>query len=243
MSITIANINTKIHNNLGTNSTSFTGTNMAIDINLGIDNLLLMLFGEGSGGSWQLDDSNQTDYPIITTNLVANQRDYAFTTDGSSNLILDIYKVLVKGSATAVYKEIPQRDQQSYDKDTPDTYLDGQSTTGIPTTFDLTGNGIFLDPIPNTSVTNGLKVLINRESTYFTNDDINTGTKKWGYTGLYHEYLVLYTSYQYARAKSLPNAEQFKRDLIELENKIKKHSGLKNRSMNNFITPSVADYK
>ena len=44
-------------------------------------------------GTWNFDDSNFTDFPIIKTNIVASQRDYTFITDGSSNLILDIYKV------------------------------------------------------------------------------------------------------------------------------------------------------
>jgi len=236
MSIAYSTLLTKVRDNVGANSTSFTSTQITTDVNLGIDNLLLMLFGQGAGGRWQIDDSNQTDYPIITTDLVASQRDYAFTNDGSSNLILDIYKVQAMDSA-GVYHDLDYVDIMG--GDAPTTMTDGQNTTGTPTVYDLTGNGIILDLIPSYAKTNGLRAFVNRESTYFTASDT---TKKWGYTGLYHEYLVLYASYQYARAKSLPNRDSIKVDLLELEDKIKKHSGQRHRVAVRF-EPAVEDYK
>jgi hypothetical protein len=93
--------------------------------------------------------------------------------------------------------------------------------------------------VPSYNKTNGLRAFVNRESSYFAPTDT---TKKWGYTGLYHEYLVLYASYQYARAKNLDVREGFKRDLLELEEKIKKHAGTKHRSPKR-ITAKSQDYK
>lgn len=66
------------------------------DINIALDRALSIIFEVG--GTWQFDDSNFTDYPIITTGIVSGQRDYSFTVDGSSNLILDIYRVQVSDS-------------------------------------------------------------------------------------------------------------------------------------------------
>ena len=237
MSLAYSTILTKVRNNTDTDSASYTDANITIDVNLAIDNLLLMLFGEGAGGSWQLDDYNQTDYPIITTDLVASQRDYAFTSDGSSNLILDIYKVQVKGN-DGVYRDLTPVDQQGENASVG--FTDGQNGTGTPTQYDVTGNGIFLDPIPSYAKTAGLRVFINRESTYFLSSDT---TKKWGYTGLYHEYLVLYPSYQYSRARGLNNQEAFKRDLLELETKIRKHSGSRQRNIKPKMTPMVENNK
>jgi hypothetical protein len=227
MSLTATNLFTIIDNNCGTNTTSYTLANKAININLGIDQLMLMLFGEGAGGTWQLDDSNHTDYPIITTNLVASQRDYSFTTDENGNIILDIYKVQVMGQDN-VYRDLTPVDQQGFDKNLPSTFTDGQNSTGTPTHYDKTGNGIFLDLIPSYSKTNGLRLFINREASYFTSADT---TKKLGFTGLYHEYVALYASYQYARAKSLENREALKRDMTEIEQKIKKHAGTRQRDV------------
>lgn len=237
MSITYTNILTKIRDNVGSNSTNHTTATITIDVNLGIDNILLKLFGQGAGGSWQLDDSNQTDYPIITTNLVANQRDYSFTTDANGNVILDIYRVMVADSS-GVFYDLTQVDQQDINN-SPLTMVDGRNTTGNPNKYDLTGNGIFLDPIPSYSYTNGLKVFINRESTYFTSSDT---TKKWGYTGLWHEYLILYACYQYARKAKLSNMNVFKRDLLEIEDAILRHAGVRNRTKRRII-PNVENNK
>lgn len=231
MSLTASNIFTLIDNNCGTNTTTYTLANKALYINLGIDNLMLMLFGQGAGGKWQMDDYNHTAYPIITTNLVSGQRDYPFTTDEQGNIILDIYRVMTKNSASGTFQDLTPVDQQSGSDLT--TFLDGQNLTGTPTKYDKTGNAIFLDLIPDYNSTNGLKIWINREASYFTSSDT---TKKWGFTGLYHEYLVLYASYQYARNKSLNNREVLKRDLLEMEEKIRNHAGNRERDVRRMMT-------
>lgn len=237
MSLTFSDIASIIDDNVGTNSTSFSLASKARYVNLGIDNLLLMLFGEGAGGKWQLDDCNHSHYPIITTDLVASQRDYAFTTDEDSSLILDIYKVQVK-DASGVYHDLIPVDIQG--SDAPTTMTDGQDSTGTPTHYDKTGNGIFLDLIPSYSSTNGLRIFINREAHYFLSTDT---TQKWGYTGIWHEYLVLYASYQWARAKTLNNREVLKRDLTEMEDKIRKHAGTRERDVKRQMTANVENNK
>jgi hypothetical protein len=62
------------------------------DINLAYANF--MRIAVKASGRWQIDDSNQTDYPIILMDLVANQADYSFNYDGSTvpNQILDIHR-------------------------------------------------------------------------------------------------------------------------------------------------------
>src|SRR5690349_18677867 len=170
-----------------------------------------------ASGKWQLDDSNQTDYPIITTNLVSGQRDYSFTTDGSSNLILDIYRVMVANSA-GYFTEVLPVDQQS-DLDVSSFY-DGQNTGGIPTRYDKTANGIFFDLVPNWSRTGGLKVFINREASYFVYGDT---TKKPGVPGIFHKYFYLLPALDYARRNSLASYNKLKQDVMEMENAIKTH--------------------
>ena len=198
---------------------------------------MLLLFSNGAGGKWQFDDANQTDYPIITTNLVSGQRDYAFTTDESGNIILDIYKVQAKDTA-GVYHDLIPVDQQS---DTLSTMTDGSDTTGTPTHYDKTGNGIFLDLVSSYNYKDGLRVFINREALHFS----ATGDEDvvFGFTGIYHEYLVLYASYQYARTKGLLNRETFKRDLLEMEEKIKRHAGTRERDVVRKMKFSVENNK
>lgn len=185
-----------------------------------------------ASGTWQLDDSNQTDYPIITTNIVSAQRDYAFTLDGSSNLILDIYRVAILGSASATtYQEIEPVDTQS------DLYPGGlvtnDTTGGTPVRYDKTGNGIFLDPVPNYNATNGLKIWINREASYFTSSDT---TKKPGVPGLFHGYFYLKPASDYARRNNLANQDRLQSEVLRMEQDIKRYFSERPRDERKQIT-------
>lgn len=216
MSLTKTQIDSLIDRNCKTNSVSYTVADKTADENLALDSGFALIFK--SSGKWQFDDTNHTDYPIITTNLVSNQRDYTFTTDEQGNLILDIYKVMVKDEQ-GIFHEIYPVDQQS------DEYMDGFwsgiNNTGIPSRYDKTANGIFLDCIPSYSSTNGLKIFINREGSYFTTADT---TKMPGFAGLFHEYVALEPSARYCkRNKMFDLADRYERDLIKMEGNIKKY--------------------
>ena len=197
-----------------------------------------------ASGTWQLDDSNHTDYPIITTNLVASQRDYSFTTDGSSNLILDIYRVFILSSATDTrYEEISPVDAQSNIETTG--FTDGLNTEGTPYHYDKTANGIFLDPIPSYNATNGLKLYINREVSYFTTADT---TKKPGVPGILHAYFYLKPAAQYARRRNLANFPNLEREVIKYEGVngrgglIRNHFANRARDERHIMTPKKILY-
>lgn len=184
-----------------------------VNANIALDDFFNLALS--ASGSWQLDDSNQTDYPIITTSLVSGQRDYSFTTDGSGNLILDIYRVFVLTSETGTtYYEVFPIDQQTDDNVNTQGFTNGLNRTGPPFWYDKTGNGIFLDPIPGYSVAAGLKIYINREPSYFTSADT---TKKPGVPGLFHKYFYLKPALEYARRNNLSNFSKIQEAVYEME--------------------------
>lgn len=169
-----------------------------------------------ASGKWQLDDTNHTDYPFIETDLIALQRDYSFTTDGSGNKILDIYKVMIKNQ-DGIYYEIFPIDQQS--DEYTDSFWSEQDQTGQPMRYDKTANGIFLDVLPNYNWRTveegekGVKIFINRESDYFATSDT---TKKAGYP--YHqEYFYKKPAYEYARIKGLSSKNDLEKEIFKLE--------------------------
>jgi hypothetical protein len=184
----------------------------AADVNTVFDDYVTLAIK--SSGTWQFDDSNQTDFPIITTNLVSGQRAYLFTTDEQSNVILDIHRVLVADDSGR-YHEISPVDAQQ-DKDTHG-FWDGTDTTGTPLRYDKTANAIFLDPIPNYNETNGLKVYINREPSYFVYSDT---TKNPGVPGLHHKYFYVRPAEDYARRKSLAIYPTLRAERLALEEAI-----------------------
>lgn len=205
------------------------------DVNLAYDDFLDMAFK--SGGTWQFDDSNHTDYPIITTNVVSGQRDYAFTLDENSNLILDIYRVMIADSS-GVFREIMPVDQQTRNSNqvNTDSLIDGRNTSGIPSRYDKTANGIFLDLVPNYTYANGLKVHINREPSYFVYTDT---TKKPGVPGIYHKYFALKPALDYARRKSLAVLPRLENEVFKMEQAIKDGFGKRERDIIRRVQPNI----
>lgn len=231
MSLTFSQILSNIDRNCKSTTSSYSLADKTADINLALDFVWATIFK--AGGTWQYDDSNQSDYPIITTNLVAGQRDYAFVTDEQGNLILDIYKVLI-AQPNGTFKEITPVDVQS-EKDVVGFY-DGRDIQGTPNKYDKTANAIFLDAIPSYTITNGLKVYINREGSYFTTADT---TKKAGFAGLFHEFLALRPSYQYAYRNSLPNRDVLLAEMLRMEQAIKDYYGNRQRDVRKKMSPNV----
>lgn len=198
MSLTFTEIVNKIDKEAKSNSSSFPLADKVVEINQGMDEVLTNIFEVG--GTWQFDDSNHTDYPIIKTDLVAGQRDYQFVGDANNYLVLEIQKVLC-ATEDGVFQEMKPVDQQS--DVGMHNFWDGQNVQGTPYRYDKTANSIFLDPVPSYAETGGLKIFINREATYFT---ISDTTKKPGFWGLQHKYLTYYAAYEYASRNGLKTA-------------------------------------
>lgn len=218
-----------IDESVNTDDTQYPITQKTRDINLALDRVFALIFQVG--GTWQFDDSNQTDYPIITTNIVAGQRDYSFTVDGSGNLILEIYKVLVSDTNGNFRQILPVDVETGY---APNSFTDGLNVQGIPNTYDKLANGIFLDPIPNYSKTGGLKIYISREGSYFTTADT---TKKPGFAGIFHEYLALRPAYQYAYRNGLVNAKTLKGEMLEMEDAIREYYKAREKDTQKKLIP------
>lgn len=179
------------------------------EVNLEHDYTIAAIFK--AGGTWQFDDANHDDYPIITANLVSGQRDYSFTEDEQGNVVLDIHRVMIK-TPQGVFVDITPMDQQTPESDTAG-FVDGQNLTGTPTTYDKTGNGIFLGRIPNYNSTGGIKLFINREGSYFTVSDT---IKKPGVDGRIHEVYVVGPCARYAGRKGLANFADLERRRVRL---------------------------
>lgn len=221
----------EIDKNCKSNSVSYPLADKVQDINLALGDAIAIALE--SGGTWQYDDNNHSDYPIITTALVGSptpQRDYAFTSDEQGNLILDIYKVMVRVSATGAYQEIYPVDQQS--DSAMESFYDGRNISGIPSRYDKTANGIFLDCVPNYNSSDGLKIYISREGSFFTTADT---TKKPGIDPLCHEFLALKPSYKYARTNGLKNVARLEKDMMLAEKKIMERYAKREKDVVNVL--------
>ncbi len=211
-------------------------------INLGLDDAWSVILQ--STGKWHMDDSNFSDYPMITTNLVSGQRDYSFVSDGSGNIILEIYRVMV-ADPSGTYHEIYPVDQfQTTEKtaslENTDPMYNGLNASGTPTRYSKTGNGIFLDVIPNYNGVNGLKVFIDREASYFTSSDT---TKKAGFAGIFHQYLAVFASEFYAGIKTLTNLKKLTADKIQMRRDIQEYYARRDKDTPKRMVANVENNK
>jgi hypothetical protein len=186
------------------------------DVNEAIDDYVALAIP--ASGKWQFDDTNHTKYPIITTNLVAGQRDYSFLLDEQNNMILDIYRVYVKDE-NGTYNLIDPVDRQSGSDVAP--MYDGLEVQGVPYRYDKTANGIFLDSVPSYSISAGLKIEIAREGSYFVSSDT---TKKPG-VPVEHKYFYLKPALKKARINNLASYDKILKEIEDCESKIIRHFG------------------
>ena len=191
-----------------------------------------------SDGRVQFDDSNHNDNPIVFFDIVATQRQYSFTEDENGHLILDIAKVAIKKSATdTIYEELRPRDARQ-DNNSP--YVkDDSSVTGVPYDYDRTSSGIKFDPIPDYSATNGIKVYIDRETTFYV---VGDSTKTTGFDPRIDEYLVVKPMLNYAMANNLASVPLYRERVALLERDIKKIYGRKGNDERKVMRPKRINY-
>lgn len=214
-------------NTQNTTTSSYPLAAKTTDVNNALNQYFIL--ANSVAGNWRpVDDTNQTDYPIVYADIVSGQQDYSFTVDENGNQILDIYKIRIKDATSGKWTTLTQINQSVITDSELDT-----TVSGIPTEYYLTANGIFLVQKPNFSLTDGLEISVNRTSTYFTVSDT---TKKPGTPWVHHEYFALRPSYQYCLQKGLPQAGNLKADVDRMETAIKKYYRDRNKDFQQNIT-------
>jgi hypothetical protein len=138
---------------------------------------------------WKFDDTNWTDFPIATIDLVTTQRDYtlpASTSGGNASTLWKISLVEIMDTA-GVYHKI-------------ELMADGEletTDTGIPTKYKLIGNSIRLQNIPVTgsvTLTAGLRITFQRSIIEYTTAST---TVQPGFMDAYHDLLAYDASATY----------------------------------------------
>lgn len=210
-------------------TSSYTLKTKTRDVNNAYANYFLI--GFQAEGRWQLDDTNQVDYPIITTALTANQQDYSFTVDQQNNQILDIYRVEILDS-TGNAVELAPIDQFDIKGIALTEFME---TASQPVYYDKTANGIVLYPKPDYTNSAGLKIYYNRTPSYFVSTDT---TKQPGIPDMFHEYLALRPSYQYCLRKGLAQVANLKQDMLLMEESIRSYYSQRSKDEVKRMSPA-----
>lgn len=139
-------------------------------------------------GDWQFDDTNHTDLPVGTINLVASQQSYTFMDE-----FLSLEQVRVK-NADGFFQVLKPIDPKEFKPNPVEEYF---QDTGLPTHYDKIGDTILLYPSPTaatTTLTAGLKVNFKRTIDYFTTSDT---TQKPGIPTTHHILLAYMAAIPY----------------------------------------------
>lgn len=189
-------------------STQWPIENIVTSCNVWLDKIIN--YGIGKDRRFQIDDTNHTKLPIGTTNLVANQSDYSFLTDGENNRILNITRIDILDSSGLYRKLIP------IDQEQIGTALgEFEKTANLPIYYDkIADNIIRLYPKPATSVASGIMYYFQRSPSYFLVTDT---TKQPGVANVLHEGFVIKSAYDGASTLGLPVLNALAVDMQRVE--------------------------
>jgi hypothetical protein len=193
---------------VGTNSTTYTTANKTRNVNRGLDRVGFLI--QSADGKWSWEDTNNTDLPIGSTDIVAAQQDYSI--DTTFLKVKDVYYTDENGSISLLrYEEDKNRIMTLDSRD-----------TGIPSAYTIVGNSILLDcfPLKGTAEASSIKLTVHfaRNVSYFLVTDT---TKTAGFNPQFHRILSLYGAYDYAIAKGLQIANTLRQEILVMEKALK----------------------
>jgi hypothetical protein len=190
-------------------------------INEWYQKVITMIFA--SQDDWDWDDSNQTDYPIATTNLVAGQQDYTIPVSLSA---LKIQRMEITFDGVN-YKRINPMDIQSKQFADDTASIAGHFSTDNPY-YDIKANSLWIYPIPPTNVTAGLRMWFLRGPLEFATTDT---TKQPGIDAAFHSMISGGAAADFALIKNLPMAAGLSAKSEDWEQRIKQYYGRKDEDM------------
>ena len=210
--MTITEINSLTRYLCDATTTSYAAADLLININAAYERIVGKLIG--LDGTWQFDDTNFTNLPIGTDDLVAGQHDYSF--DSSQ---LEVLRVAVKDSSGKFYflNPVDVLDQRSQPLE--EIY----ETDGAPLYYDKSGASVFLYPAPaagSVTLSEGLKVWFQRTASVYTAAEVTTGTKQPGFASPYHQILAYEASLPYCMKFKLERVPVYANKVKELETEL-----------------------
>jgi len=163
-----------------------------------------------SYGAWQYDDSNNSDLPVATSALEANQQKYTIPPGSYTVRALEWKN---SGGVWGKLYPIPiERINQWVSEN------EWQSTPAEPRFYSTLNGIVKLYPASDTARSDALRIQFDRGSVSFISTDT---TKTPGFIGEFHEAVAVGASYFIARNKKLPNKNDLLADWVDIERRIK----------------------
>lgn len=163
-------------------------------------------------GGWQYDDSNNTNFPIVTGSLTANQSDISLPTGALTVRGVDI----IPTGSTVYQKLVELTEEMIRDNGISEASL--FTATGIPMYYRPIGSSVKLYPTPNATMT--VRMTYDRGSVAFISTDT---TKQPGFASEFHEAIALGMAYDYAVRNALPSVSLLAQELDKAKKTIEKY--------------------
>lgn len=209
-------------------TSSYTAANILIDINLWYQKIVSMIFESQDDSDF--DDQRNTNYPIVTTALVAGQRDYTIPV---SETVLKIKRVDITYDGTNYFRATPF-DSGAYPYGMGNATNEDVNFIKQAPQYDVKFNSIFIYPLAIASdVSAGATVRIEwfRNVVPFTASDYtvdpNDSTVIPGFDPVFHHMMSYGAAYEFANANNLPQLENIKNDLQDWEARLRMAYGKK----------------
>jgi len=186
-------------------------------------------------GTWQFDDSNQTDQPRGKGTLVEGQEAYTFASDYLQIEAMDVLDL------NSHYIRLKPLDQSELGGLSPDEYFGlesgGTPKLGFPKYYDLfTDDSFRLYPTPSATyctLTNGLRVWFKRTAHLFTAADT---TAVPGFASPYHIILCYMAALPYVLTYKKDRVPLFEAKIQQLKKEIIEHYSHREREKKKIIT-------
>lgn len=193
--MTISELDSDIDFLCGSTSATYSPTNKRRNMNIAYRDVARIIWE--SDGGWRYDDSNATNLPKATTDLVHNQQDYTLPTTA-----LRIARVEVKDGVGNWIKLKPL-DPQEVTTGLPE-FLGGE--TGTPLYYELQGTSVLLYPTPTSAsvtLSAGIMVYVDRDVTSLA---VTATTTQPGFAAPFHRILSYAASIDFTQDQ---NQRQF----------------------------------
>lgn len=196
------------------NDTSYPRLQKTREANNGLDEVVGKIIN--TDGTWQFHDTNYTDNPVGTGDLVEGQSSYSFAED-----FLDIENIKIKdvNGYWNILKPIDQRHS-----DTPlEDYLE---TDGMPEYYDMNGDTIRLYPAPSAThvtLTAGIKVQFKMKPSAFTYASTTAADTKEPGFALHHQIIAYYMAIPYCMKHKKDRVGLYEKKKYELLQGIIEH--------------------
>ena len=176
-------------------------------------------------GEWEYDDSNYTNFPVATADLVttsgSEQQDYELPSTAQK-----IDRIEIKDSNGDWYKLKPINKEE-----VKSAMSEFYETAGKPVYYDLVGDSILLYPKPSDSdvtASGGIKCYFSRDVDEFTTSDT---TQAPGFAENFHEIISVGAAIDYSNTYDQTKLNVLLSNLEKLKEELEQFYGSRHREM------------